>query len=280
MFFRPEIKEFTKNTLILTIFFTLILHLSWGYIWPYLGLGASAGNDTNFIQLNTTYLGNIATAVSLNVWQKEKDLSKIGSNLSNDIISIAEVLARPAVWEKKLIGSNMIAIQSYVNVLKTDIIVLLDRTTDRTVALDEHIDILKSYYTRTADRLSVISEQLTELNGILASATQVSTSAKATMESKYRSFDYTGIDTVIDDYVKAKERESRARVYFVYLERFQRAYGILQAQNKIILDTVINNREALIKRSFVVIPDSGSNFLKQMGLIQSEAELKASKTIE
>ena len=48
------------------------------------------------------------------------------------------------------------------------------------------------------------------------------------METKYRAFDYTGIDIVIDDYVKAKEKESRARVYLVYLERFQRAYGILQ----------------------------------------------------
>lgn len=38
----PEIKEFTKNTLILTLFFTLVLHLSWGYVRPYLGLGANA----------------------------------------------------------------------------------------------------------------------------------------------------------------------------------------------------------------------------------------------
>ena len=276
----PEIKEFTKNTLILTLFFTLILHLSWGYIGPYLRLGANASNDMNFAQLNTTYLGNIATAVSLNVGQKEKDLAKIGSNLSNDIISIEEVLARPAQGEKKLIGSNMIAIQSYVNVLKTDIVALLDRARDRTVALDEQIDILKSSYIRTADRLSIINEQLAELTTILQWASQTRESAKATMETKYRAFDYTGIDTVIDEYVKGKEKESRARVYLVYLERFQRAYGILQWQNKMVLDTLINNREALIKRSVVVIPDSGTNFLKQMGLIQSEAELKATKTLE
>lgn len=95
MFFRPEIKEFTKNTLILTLFLTLVLNLSWGYIAPYLGLKASASNDTNFSQLNTTYLGNIATAVSLNVGLKEQETAKSGINLSNDIISIAEVLASP-----------------------------------------------------------------------------------------------------------------------------------------------------------------------------------------
>lgn len=280
MFFRPEIKEFTKNTLILTLFFTLILHLSWGYVAPYLGLGANASNDTNFSQLNTTYLGNIATAVSLNVGLKEQETAKSGINLSNDIISIAEVLASPKEWEKRLIGNNMIAIQSYVNVLKTDIVALLDQATDRTVTLDEHIEILKSYYTKTADRLLLINDQITELNNLLQSTADTTTAAKTIMEEKYKAFDYSGVDTVINDYVIAKNSENRAKVYLVYLQRFQRAYGILQGQNRILLDTLINNRESLIKHSTVVIPDSGSDLLKKMGLIQTEAESKSAQTIE
>ena len=96
MFFRPEIKEFTKNTLILTLCFTLVLHLSWGYVAPYLGLGASASNDANFTQMNTTYLGNIATAVSLNIGARDQESGKTNMSLSNDIISIAEVLASPS----------------------------------------------------------------------------------------------------------------------------------------------------------------------------------------
>ena len=280
MFFRPEIKEFTKNTLILTLFLTLVLNLSWGYIAPYLGLKASASNDTNFSQLNTTYLGNIATAVSLNVGLKEQETAKSGINLSNDIISIAEVLASPKEWEKRLIGNNMIAIQSYVNVLKTDIVALLDQATDRTVTLDEHIEILKSYYTKTADRLLIINDQITELNNLLKSTAETTTAAKTTMEEKYKAFDYSGVDTVINDYVIAKNSENRAKVYLVYLQRFQRAYGILQSQNKILLDTLINNREALIKRSTVVIPDSGSDLLKKMGLIQTEEESKSTQTLE
>ena len=280
MFFRPEIKEFTKNTLILTIFFTLILHLSWGYIAPYLWVGASASNDANFSQLNTTYLGNIATAVSLNVWQRVIESTQWGISISNDIISIAEVIASPSEWEKRLIGNNMISIQSYVNVLRTDIIALLDQATDRTVTLDAHIDILKAYYTRTADRLTLIGEQIQELTTILTTVAGITNTSKISMEEHYKAFDYTGVDIVINDYVNAKNRENRARVYLVYLERFQRAYGILQWQNKIVLDTLINNREALIKRSVVVIPDSGADLLRKMGLIQTEEEAKSSKKIE
>ena len=74
--------------------------------------------------------------------------------------------------------------------------------------------------------------------------------------------------------MKAKNQENRARVYLTYLERFQKGYGILQGQNRKVLDTLINNREVLIKRSIVVIPDSGPDLLKQLGLITTEALYK------
>ena len=94
------------------------------------------------------------------------------------------------------------------------------------------------------------------------------------MEEKYKGYEYSWVDSVIDDYMKAKNQENRARVYLTYLERFQKWYGILQGQNRKVLDTLINNREALIKRSIVVIPDSGSDLLKQLGLITTEALYK------
>ncbi len=275
MFFRPEIKEFTKNTLIFTLFFTLVLHLSWGYVAPYLGLKANADNDANFSQANMTYMGNIATAVSLNVGMGGKQVSNTPVNLSADIISIAEVLASPRDGQKRLIGSNMLAISAYVNVLKTDIVGMLDQATDRTRTLDEQIELLKSYYTKTNERLALINEQINDLKGIITSSMEVTNTAKSSMETQYQAFDYSGVDGLIEDYVTAKNNENKARVYLVYLERFQRAYGILQGKNKVLLDTLINNREALIKKATVVIPDSGSDLMKKLNLIETEAESKA-----
>ena len=275
MFFRPEIKEFTKNTLIFTLFFTLVLHLSWGYVAPYLGLKANADNDANFSQANMTYMGNIATAVSLNVGMGGKQVSNTPVNLSADIISIAEVLASPRDGQKRLIGSNMLAISAYVNVLKTDIVGMLDQATDRTRTLDEQIELLKSYYTKTNERLALINEQINDLKGIITSSMEVTNTAKSSMETQYQAFDYSGVDGLIEDYVTAKNNENKARVYLVYLERFQRAYGILQGKNKVLLDTLINNREALIKKATVVIPDSGRDLMKKLNLIETEAESKA-----
>ncbi len=276
----PEIKEFTKNTLIFTLFFTLIIHLGWGYIAPYLGQWAQAGNDGNFTQADMSYIGNVATALSLNIGQKSKPVSPGNNNLMDDTISISEILANPRDGERRLIASNMLSMQSYLNVLKVDIVSLLDETDDRARALDEHIDILKSYYIRTSERINLLAEQSRDLVVILTSASQTTESAKKAMEEKYKAFEYDGVDTVINDYVSAKNDENRARVYLAYIERFQRGYGILQGQNKKILDTIINNREALIKKAVIVIPDSGSDLLKKMNLVITEADYKKANTPE
>jgi hypothetical protein len=41
-----------------------------------------------------------------------------------------------------------------------------------------------------------------------------------------------------------------------------------------LLDTLINNKEALIKDAFVVIPDSWADLLRSFDLIYSEEEFK------
>ena len=198
----------------------------------------------------------------------------------DDTISISEVLANPKDGERRLIASNMLSMQSYLNVLKVDIVSLLNETDNRAQTLDEHIDILKSYYIRTSERTTLLAEQSRDLIVILTAASQATEAAKRAMEEKYKAFEYEGVDTVISDYVTAKNEENRARVYLAYIERFQRWYGILQGQNKKILDTIINNREALIQKTIVVIPDSGWDLLKKMNLIITESDYKKANSQE
>jgi hypothetical protein len=99
-----EIKDFTKNTLIFTLFFTLVLHLSWGYITPYLTTRVVASNDSNFTQSNMVYMGSIATAASLSL-SEQKVLTQKNNN-SQDIdayITISEALSNPRDAQNKLI---------------------------------------------------------------------------------------------------------------------------------------------------------------------------------
>ena len=97
------------------------------------------------------------------------------------------------------------------------------------------------------------------------------------MESSYDGYDYTGVDSAIDTYIEAKNNDTRARVYLIYLARFQKNYQLLQAKNLKLIDTLTQNSDALIKRSTVVIPNSGSELIKSLKLIQTEAEASTAK---
>lgn len=78
----------------------------------------------------------------------------------------------------------------------------------------------------------------------------------------------------------AKNVSSRAKIYLIYLERFERSYQLLQNRNKKVLDALINNRNPLIQGTVIVIPDSGIDIIKELGLIQSEADYKAQQLLQ
>lgn len=189
MTFTPEIKKFIRNTLVLICIFTIAIHFSWEYFAGLLGYNAQAPNNASFENANITYVGNTATAFSLRVGGVKSQNNSLVS--SNSVISIAEVLSSPQAGQEKLIGSNMVAITAYANVLKTDLLNMLDSSSNRTATLDNHISLLKSYYLKTQDSLAVIADQKAELKAILSESVDAQNGAKSTLQNSYTSFDYS-----------------------------------------------------------------------------------------
>lgn len=240
----------------------------------------SAGaNDLTFQQADINYLGSIATAMSLQLWQKESLAKNPVVNTASSTISISEVIDNPQAGQQKLIGNNMLAISSYINILSTDIPTMLDNAADRGKSLNEHISLLKNYYNKTLERLIVVDEQIIDLTNIIKISNSDTESAKSTMQWSFVWYDYTGVDGAIDTYVWSKNKDTRARVYLVYLEKFRLNYTALQVKNLKLINTLVDNKDAIIKRTTVVIPNSGSELIKSLKLIQTEAEAKADKIL-
>ena len=281
MAFTPEIKNFIKNTVIFTLIFAVVIHFSWEYFSSLSGSSAQAHNNANFENANISYVGNSATALSLRIGgiipQKNTNLS---NNSVDNTISIAEVLNNPVAGQEKLIASNMTAITAYANILKTDIVAMLDTAANRQASLDNHISLLKSYYLKTQERLNIIGEQKTEVQSLLANATNAQNTAKNTLQNSYNVFEYSGVNSAINDYLDAKNLDSRMKIYAIYLDRFEKSYLALQNKNRKILDALMNNREGIIRKSMVVIPDTGTDIIKELGLIQSEADYKAKQALQ
>ncbi len=281
MAFTPEIKNFIKNTIIFTLIFAVVIHFLWEYFSSLSGSSAQAHNNANFENANISYVGNSATALSLRIGgiipQKNTNLS---NNSVDNTISIAEVLNNPVAGQEKLIASNMTAITAYANILKTDIVAMLDTAANRQASLDNHISLLKSYYLKTQERLNIIGEQKTEVQSLLANATNAQNTAKNTLQNSYNVFEYSGVNSAINDYLDAKNLDSRMKIYAIYLDRFEKSYLALQNKNRKILDALMNNREGIIRKSMVVIPDTGTDIIKELGLIQSEADYKAKQALQ
>jgi len=57
--------------------------------------------------------------------------------------------------------------------------------------------------------------------------------------------------------LKLKQENTNALTYIIFINKFLNYYVILNEYNKKVLDTLINNKEILIKNTQLVIPDTG-----------------------
>jgi hypothetical protein len=99
---------------------------------------------------------------------------------------------------------------------------------------------------------------------------------KTDLSTAYKTLDYEKTQSTLDAYLAEKDKNTYAKTYLVFIEKFITSYDILNQYNKILLDTLINNHEALIKNVTIVIPDSGTNLMKKFNLVKTEAEFKSS----
>jgi hypothetical protein len=97
---------------------------------------------------------------------------------------------------------------------------------------------------------------------------------KTQLTLAYKNLDYDKTESLIDDFLKAREKNAYAHTYRIFIGKFVQSYTALNAYNKVFLDTIINNKEALIKDVTIVLPDSGNALLKKLDLVKTEAEWK------
>ena len=277
MALQTEIKDFTKKVLLLGIALSFLVNLLFTYIAS-MSSGSSVyanGNDTQFRRASVPYLGTTGVALAMNIGLHEKERQNTPIDLYAEVMPIGEVLSDTGVGRQKLISSNMVAASEYLNVLKTDVNKLLDSANDREAMLESFLDQLKYRYTSTSSYLSILSRQAGELQATVRNSDQSIETIKTSLTAAYKNLDYDKTEELITSYLAEKQKNTYATTYIVFLGKFISTYQILNAYNKTLLDTLINNREALIKNVTVVLPDSGTNLMQQLNLVKTEAEWKS-----
>ena len=79
----------------------------------------------------------------------------------------------------------------------------------------------------------------------------------------------------MNNYYDLKRKEAILKTHLVLINWFQKEYNSINSYNKVLLDTLINNKDIISKDSYLVIPDSWDTLLEQFNLVINEEEYKA-----
>lgn len=238
-------------------------------------LAAVSANERSFRVVGRANLAYIGVAMGNGIATSGKARLTIPVNLAQDALEMSDILGRKNLAGQDFIGQNMKAIQEYANVLSVNVKALLASSPDRAAVLDSYLDQLKYRYTATSETLSSLSAQVVGTQQSLLVLQKDMDLLKAQIAAAFDRFDATETQSRLQDYLQKQENFIYARSYLVFIQKFVLSYTRLNEFNKTLLDTLINNREALIKNATVVIPDSGAGLLQSLDLLQSEAQAKS-----
>ena len=90
----------------------------------------------------------------------------------------------------------------------------------------------------------------------------------------FKNFDARSTDKNITSYLSLKGKYDFHRTHVIFINQYIKQYDFLNNYNKKVLDVLLTNRNAIIKSSYVVIPDTGSEVLRDMNLLITEQEFK------
>lgn len=174
-----------------------------------------------------------------------------------------------------MIEQNMIIIREYLNLSRTDIKNLLSGSNNRRSTLEGFISQLELRFINSAKSIENLEKQKAL---ILARIVQIEAAIEVTKASMEKNFSESIPDSTLKDvetYFMLRERYTESFTDIVFINQFIKQHTFLNNYNKWILDTLINNKEAIINESYVVIPDSGDQYLRPLELLFEEADFKA-----
>jgi hypothetical protein len=150
----------------------------------------------------------------------------------------------------------MVAIEEYRNVLKTNIKQLLANSYDKPRMLNALIEQLEFRFIKANENLIKLSKQKDIFSTDMQKSDLNIEELKKKIEIDFSKNDSAASLENINKFLENKKEYYYAKTYITYINHFLYEYNYLNKYNKELLDVLILNKEALIKDSFVVIPDS------------------------
>lgn len=220
--------------------------------------------------------GNIWVAVSTNIGTRFKERNELPANSYSNVIEVSDILWKEDTINDEILRVNMLFLQDYLNLMKSDINGIIQDDNDRKTALETFTTQLELRYKNAAKNLQTITTQNSNLTTRMQTLDGQISQLKKKIDSDFQNVDVASTIEDKNEYLDLKKQWTEARTYLIYNNQFIKQYNYLNNYNKLVLDTLINNKDIIIKNSYVVLPDSGTSLLKNLNLILDEKDYKTS----
>ena len=234
-------------------------------------------NATRFQSAYAANYGNVWVALSTRIGMQftSQNAALQSGGFYREIASVGVTQDERRIQRADMISQNMLIIQEYLNLSKTDIKTLLHTSADRKNTLEGFISQLELRYKNSAISVQSLEKQKALLVTKIEKNQADIVATKASMEKNFGLSQAAETLKDVERYYVLRAEYTEMFTDIVFINQFLKQHNFLNNYNKVILDTLINNKEAIINQSYVVIPDSGEQYLRPLELIFDEADIKA-----
>lgn len=232
-------------------------------------------NKYNFKSEKIEKVADIWVAITTNIWIWFRENKLMESTIFNSNMSVKDIITTPERAKKEIVTKNMLIINEYLNILKTNVTNLINSDTDRKKTIEIFISELEKRYKNTVINNANLVIQRDTLVKEMEDTSQKIEDLKGNINTDFNSFNAEKTWANIEKYLELRKNYYYAKTYIIFINKFINQYIILNDYNKKLLDTIINNKDAIIKNAYIVLPDSWNELLKKLNLIYEETEYKA-----
>ena len=230
-------------------------------------------NKYKFKKSNSIILAKSWVALSTNIGIRYKQ--RQNQNLYKDVPIIAKTISDKKYANNTTLSNNILIIKEYYNVLRTDIKKMISSSYNKKETLEAYIEQLKYRYNNANAQMRILIKKKNELSINLKESWEKINFIKKKIDSDFKKFDSKATEKNISDLLVLKAEYNYAKTHIIFINQYLKQYQNLNNSNKKLLDTLINNKEAIIKNTKIVIPNTWIKTLRKLDLIVDEKDYKA-----
>ena len=268
-----SISNFLVKILATSTALVIVLNIATSYLWVS-AVSEIQNNNKNYKNTKNAILSGPWVAITTNIWTRFKQNESLPVSIYKEVMSVSEIIWNKQTAKTDLISKNMLIIREYLNVLKIDVKSLIDNSYDKPSTLKVFLQQLKYRYELSVESQKNLIKQRDSLEKDMKISENKINNLKTKISSDFSAFNSEETLENIDNYLKLREEYTYARTYIIFINKFIKQYAFLNDYNKDLIDALINNRDAIVKDSYVVIPNSWAELLKKLDLLYEEDEFK------